>query len=408
MILRNSSPAVQLTVPFAVELVQNMSSCHLVTNSCLPPPAAQQPPSYLPTTTSYRRAGDQQPPATAQQPPSYRPGIPGVASGGASATDAPVEADGNRRRAKLRYWHASTAKNTSHMFAISSEIARRRRPAGSLPPTARLVASASSSSSIWAAEPPNVKQVEAVLRNLALINCDCDNVFDDEFVVGTLEALMAARQVSAASVQAAPPLCPAAYASGDQACLTGRVAYWASDFLRIGGYDEEPGVVGSGYQDRDICLRLQKATGNSGAKRGLPLTKSVGLGVKNRIGATTKEDRGPIKVENCNPNDLDIQKTWSSFNAHNTKRMLAKTARGDLVRNLTGSFGGGAPNLNASLLDLWRECAASTGAFWVVTEANRSQQDVIVICYLITASRLVDSYLQLLMLPQPAKASKRL
>jgi len=219
-----------------------------------------------------------------------------------------------------------------------------------------------------------------VLRNLALINCDCDNVFDDEFVVGSLETLMASRHGRAASVRANPPLCPAAYASGDQACLTGRVAYWASDFIRIGGYDEEPGVVGSGYQDRDICLRLQKATGNSGAKRGLPLTKSVGLGVNNRIGATTKEDRGPVKVENCNPNDLDLQKTWSSFNAHNTKRMVAKTARGQLVRNLTGSFGGGAPNLTASLRDLCHACAASTGAFWVVTEANRSQQDAIVIC----------------------------
>jgi len=208
------------------------------------------------------------------------------------------------------------------------------------------------------------------LRNLAVINCDCDNVFDEAFVVDALQTLMGSRQPGSATDRAALPLCPVAYASGSQACLSGRLAYWASDFLRIGGYDEVPGGLGVGHHDNDLCLRLQWALGIRTNSRGLALTKSLGFGFKNRIGATVQEDRGPVKLENCNPIDLDVHKTWFNFRSHNIKLFSSKLAEGLYVRNLPRSVGGGAPNLTTPLRDLCRECAASTGACWAVTEAR--------------------------------------
>ena len=155
-----------------------------------------------------------------------------------------------------------------------------------------------------------------------------------------------------------------------KSCLVGRVLYWASDFLRIGGYDQEDGVVGTGYEDVDITYRLQKATGSRAGGRGHQLTKQLGLGVPNKVGATTKQDRGPVKVENCSPGDLAVMKDFHSFNTHNMTLMRGKTAAGNLVRNLEFPFGGGAPNLNSHLRLLLRANEASTGAFWVAMQAR--------------------------------------
>ena len=239
------------------------------------------------------------------------------------------------------------------MFAVTSELAR-------------MGAGASGSR---AAEPPDKAQLE-VLRNLALINCDCDNVFDDTFVIEALKTMMACRQFDLSDVKADPPMCPAGYASGCQASMTGRVVYWASDFLRIGGCDEEGDVVGAVYQEFEICWRLKRATGSRQPGRGLALAKSLGLGVSNKVGATIKEDRGPVKIQNCHPDELKKMNGFVQFNDHNAKVMGDKMVRNRLVRNLAAPFGGGAPNVLAPLVDLQRACAALTGASWVATEAQ--------------------------------------
>ena len=262
----------------------------------------------------------------------------------------------------MMFWHASVAKNTAHAFAMRSELELNRRFTGSL---AAAAASSSASSAGCGGDP-----AEMILGSLMLINCDCDNVFDETFVVGSVRSMMASRAFSDSAAWAEPPLCSAGYASGGQASLAGRLAYWASDFLRLGGYDQEEDTAGSAYQDVDICLRLKKATGSRAPGRGVKLTKSLGLGVLNKIGATTQQDRGPVKIENCSPADLVRMPTWPAFYARNLSVMAAKTAAGRLVRNLDQFFGGGAPALSTPLPLLLRALDESTGALWAATQAR--------------------------------------
>jgi len=291
----------------------------------------------------------------------------GLASGGDSAAEAADKTAGNRMRSKMEFWHASVAKNTAHGFAMASELERsalvRDTPVAA-------AGSAAGAGGSWAAEPPRHHPDEMVLRDLVLISCDCDNVFSSDFVIEALTVAMSSRRFSTSPVVADPPMSPACYSRGNQSCLTGRVLYWASDFLRIGGYDQEEGVVGSGYQDVDITYRMHKATGSRSQGRGTALTKWLGLGVPNKVGATLREERGPVKVENCSPGDLAQMKTWGNFNTHNMTLMKKKTAAGILVRNLEYPFGGGAPNLASHLRLLLRASAASTGALWVSAQAR--------------------------------------
>lgn len=277
------------------------------------------------------------------------------------------ETAGNQIRPMMMFWHASAAKNTAHVFAMTSEVERNRRVTETLGASA---GSAADAGGRRAAEPPGNHSDETVLRNLVLISCDCDNVFDCDFVDDALRTLMASRNFSASPVLADPPLCAACFARGGQTCLSGRLVYWASDFLRIGGYDEEEGVVGAGYQEVDLCQRLHQATGSRASGRGNALTKSLGLGVLNKVGATTLQDRGPVKVENCCPSDLAQMQTWFAFHDRNQSLMTTKTAAGKLVRNMASPLGGGAPHVGAPLRLLLRAVAASTGAFWAATQAG--------------------------------------
>ena len=56
-------------------------------------------------------------------------------------------------------------------------------------------------------------------------------------------------------------------------------------------------MVGSGYEDVDLCYRLKKVAGASFAGRGLKLTKKLGLGVLNKVSATVQQDRRLVKVK---------------------------------------------------------------------------------------------------------------
>ncbi len=128
----------------------------------------------------------------------------------------------------LRYWHASKAKNASHMLAI---------------------------------EHTRLAFGTAALDALALVNMDCDNVCGGCFSHALLQAL--SREAGARPGGVAPvtvPVMPPATPASAHAALTGRVAAWATDFLRMGGYDQESGVLGTGAQDIDLLMRLAAAT----------------------------------------------------------------------------------------------------------------------------------------------------
>jgi len=279
------------------------------------------------------------------------------------------ETAGSHGGPKLVFWHASGAKNAVHAFAMRSELQRIRR-AAETQAAAGLAASAGGSP---AAGPLGNNPEALVLRSLALISCDCDNVFDNEFVVEALRTLMASRSCSANPAQAEPPLSPACYAAGRVQRLTGRVAYWASDFLRIGGYDEEDGIVGMGYESHDICHRLVRATDSRASGRGHALTKSLGLAVSNKVGSTYDEDRH-AKLENCHPRSVRELKTPDFFVYHNSRQMERKTMAGELVRNVRHhGGGGGAPNLFAPLRLLLEAHAASTAPPWAATQAWPTQ-----------------------------------
>lgn len=281
---------------------------------------------------------------------------------------------GSQKRPKMMFWHASVAKNTAHLFAVTSELERIRGVT-----EARAVAAVSEAVARgWAAEPPGVNPEEEVLRSLALINCDCDNVFHSEFVVEALRALMTSRRTANPS-QVEPPLGVGCYAESLLSGLSGRVAYWSSDFLRIGGYDEEDGVVGAGWESHDICGRLAAAAAPQDLGLGIALTKSLGLAVSNKVGATTLEDRGLVKVENCRPSDKLQLKSARDFMIHNSKLMLGKTEAGQLVRNVEHSVGGGAPNLRPPLRLLLEASAASMGAHWAGMQARPSKRNAIVV-----------------------------
>ena len=116
---------------------------------------------------------------------------------------------GNGTGPQMTFWHASVAKNTAHAFAMMSELERNRMVTEETWVAA--AGQAAGEGGGRAAEPPQADQEEMALRALMLINCDCDNVFDDGFVVEAIRTLMASRDSSCSLIRAEPPLSPAGY-----------------------------------------------------------------------------------------------------------------------------------------------------------------------------------------------------
>jgi len=110
-------------------------------------------------------------------------------------------------RCEQKYWHASVAKNTSHMVAAAD----------------------------------------------ILVNVDGDNIIGQDF---PLEVVRNFRNGKRGPVQ---------YKDGDGTC--GRIAYRRSDFLWLRGYDEERAYP-MGAQDVDIYLRVASLPGSQKMQRG--------------------------------------------------------------------------------------------------------------------------------------------
>ena len=188
-------------------------------------------------------------------------------------------------RPTQRYFHASWAKNTSHQFAL------------------RCIGS------------------ECELHEHILVNLDCDIVLPPRFCESVLRKFRS-------------PALQLLGCRGAQAATTGRLAIRASAFASIGGYDQEPDIYGSGYQDIDLrervkiaplshdrgvvkhCFDTQSAADPSLSGWALPNT--------NFDFATIQEDRNMAKMT-CvyNPHNW----TWGEMNEANRDVMLAKQQR---------------------------------------------------------------------------------
>ena len=132
-------------------------------------------------------------------------GLLKLASGGeASTTAMPAELGSWRQRnGKLfESWHASVAKNTSHLVAMTG--------------------------------------TNKDLSKTLLINLDNDNLLGNSYLAAVVQAALSCKQSWHGGA------CPAVTCGTGS--LTGRLAYWALDFVALGGYDQEQGIYPSGLK----------------------------------------------------------------------------------------------------------------------------------------------------------------
>ena len=130
-------------------------------------------------------------------------GLLKLASGGeASGTASPAELGSwSHRNGRLfESWHASVAKNTSHLVAMTG--------------------------------------TNKDLSKTLLINLDNDNLLGNSYLGAVVQTAINCKKTWHG--RACPAVC---CGTGS---LTGRLAYWALDFAAIGGYDQEPGIQPSG------------------------------------------------------------------------------------------------------------------------------------------------------------------
>ena len=152
-------------------------------------------------------------------------GVLHVCSGGSSAVGMPwppPEGTVIKGRKVMRWFHMSVAKNTAYVFAQQLEGRRR------------------------------VLQGSGIVPPFSLVMCclDADNIMGVNFLPAVFS------QAAGAKYKGWVLHC-----CGSSAGATGRVCCWAEDWADLGGYDEEPGIVGSGAQDIDLRDRLRVHSG---------------------------------------------------------------------------------------------------------------------------------------------------
>ncbi|CAJ1451128.1 unnamed protein product, partial [Effrenium voratum] len=217
-------------------------------------------------------------------------------------------------------FHMSFAKNASHMLARKEAVSRA------------------------------VNDCDA--SSVILVNLDCDNIIGPKFLPALLETF-------------ANPRLQILQARGWESATTGRIAVRLSAFEAVNGYDEEPGVLGSGYQaggerpepvaeniagpqDIDFLKRVgawasASATrkGGGGYRASLQCGKgaaaahdAVGFAIDNDLHNKARE-RGDAKLDHVSN---EAKYKWGAMNARNMQTMCAKegyfrnaykTTRGD-------------------------------------------------------------------------------
>ena len=230
-------------------------------------------------------------------------------------------------RPVLSHWHASKAKNTSHVFAM---VAAQR---------------------FWD------------LADVCLISLDCDQIFTESYVAAVRRSFAG----FAGRLQVFPVCLPSLVRSGGGGSLTGRCAYTCFSFLAIGGYDEEPGVLGSGAQDVDICMRLAKQA--AGGEAPEDVREGIGDALPNHpSGATSFRLSTEAKVANISQGDFQAAggSTWADVNKHNWRIMKAKMRTGYVRNGVTGA------DLPGLLDSMSRRCGCRWSSPFVALRSKQS------------------------------------
>ena len=241
----------------------------------------------------YRQAaGEAEPPAGSSASSSAAEVVPPAGGASSSGEAAPpgtagrASAQNSQRLPKLEFWRSCFAKNSAHMFAVDKYRSRTS------------------------------------LDNLILVNLDCDNIASNDFAEAVMKSFHELPQPDYACVSA----------DGCTSALTGRLCYRASDFLVLGGYDQEAGPTG--HQDTDLRQRLTLARKQRHGLAQPARLKGPQLcgGALPNDPTSWKRDRNQAKIENVAP-DIKAGKSWADLRKTTKDKLSAKTEAGKYVRN---------------------------------------------------------------------------
>ena len=209
----------------------------------------------------------------------------------------------------LHYWHASMAKNSSHMAAIFAFEDHR----------------------------------------CCLVNLGCDQLVPVEYVSAALKDYVQNYEVVGFCLSCAPNGSP-----------TGTLGYRAADFVTIGGYDEAgPPCSGEDVDIRNRMVGLSTLNGGVVSKTHLRLKGKDVCGIAlphDLANISLAHDRGFSKVKNCDPEILlkfltpDREKLWDKMQEGGLLYWRKEWSKGVIKRN---TFLGGLKH--------------TIGSWWVVT-----------------------------------------
>ncbi len=192
-------------------------------------------------------------------------------------------------------WHASVAKNTAHRLAIEKSITAAEAKAA--------VAGGS------APQPPAI----AALDKVFLLNLDGDNLMGASYVLRLCQLLPTVA------------VCDSVGARNGAQGVTGRIGLWATQFLRMGGYDEA--YLPMGFQDVCLHKRVRYLGGSCRVVKDDDLGRSVPNDLEN-----TKVALGPAKVANVAQKYHKL--TWGQMNTRNMAQGAEMLDRGRWRRNM--------------------------------------------------------------------------
>jgi hypothetical protein len=250
-------------------------------------------------------------------------------------------------------WHCSKGKNASHMFGLLTNLERDSTEVLS-PPT------------VQTADKGTCWTWLHGIKDLILVCLDADNVYQPEYISNVIQVMEDNRKLTrgggapssswmhSESPSADPkggsapielpswlqPACLPCRPKAHTAELTGRIAVWATDYLAVGGYDEEAGVQPSGYQDVDLLRRLVAAATPFGSPKRDPLEAGGGGTAFPNMNVLPSDshyrkkwERNDGKVQHCE--EIFKEQGWAALNTANVNIMKKKLANGDISRNMT-------------------------------------------------------------------------
>lgn len=197
----------------------------------------------------------------------------------------------------MEHWHASVAKNSSHVLA--------RKYFQSL------------------------AVVPRALEAVCLVNLDADNVISPIFLPALANHWTRSSEAETGYLQpeCRPFICTW---QSENPGVTGRLAYDLVSFFELGGYDQD--LLPMGFQDIDIRDRfLARQRQLRGAGKLQKFTDGQEFAIANDAG-NAWADRNLAKIRNVAPRHLGM--SWGQMNTKNMVSAKQKTKDGQLVRNV--------------------------------------------------------------------------